>query len=717
MNLLTRLRFSLARGLAKAAGLTWMPQYIRASFLQPTFEALVREGYEKNAVVASCITALAFTFPEPPLLVYASEDADAPPVPKHPLRLLLRRPNALMGEDELWAYTIAYMAIGGNAYWVCPLNGGGRPVEIWPYHAGQVRPVPGGPQWVHGYEFLNASGAWEAIKPQEFLVCHFKWPLPDPNQPWMAQPPLKAASRAVDTDSELDRYLYALLKNDAMPRTIISQNKDRFMDDDEVKRAKAQFKSEYGGDNAGGVLILEAGATVTRLSMNLEELAFDALRGVPEKRIAAVLRVPLSVAGIGDDPTYANSEEAYNRYTRSTLVPLWRAAAAEVESALGSAFGGVVCRHDLSQVAALQEDVNARWLRVTTAMTAGLLDRTEARAQLGFTTVVVEGQVEAVKSTPILGYHIETGVVSRNEARAQLGLAPEDESLDERLRRLQSLLSVAQAAVNVGYDTSAALQLVGLEAPPPLALPPPAEDGKALQVKAAAPRTARALQRIRNEVAGRMEAAIEDAFTALAERVAERAQESAKALPTVASLLLKTDEDAFKALFKEWTVVLVRASWETWNTQLDVDLAFDRSDPAVVKALAQSGARVKDILDYTRDALKQVLQTGAAEGWSIEQLVSGVGENAGIRDVVAETYRGRARTIARSETAMAQQACTVARYRAAGVAKVRVLDNGFDDSDPKCTELNGTIQTLAWAEANPIQHPNCVRSFAPAFED
>lgn len=739
MSILTRARFGLARLLLKSSGLTYMPGWIRSSFLTPSFQLLVSEGYSKNAIVSACIGALAFTFPEPPLLVYADDDPQGPPLPNHPLRRLVQKPNLIMGEDELWAYTIAYMGIGGNAYWLGPLNARGLPVELWPYHAGQVRPIPGGDSWITGYEFLQGDGTWKALNPREYLVCHFKWPLPDPQQPWMAQPPLRAASRAVDSDLELDRYLYALLKNDAMPRTVVSQSTERFMTPDEVLRAKAQFKANYSGDNAGDVLILEAGAKVERLSLNMEELAFDALRRVPEQRIAAALRVPLSVAGIGDDPTYANSQEAYSRFTRSTLVPLWRAAAAEVTAELGAVFG-VVARHDLNEVAALQEDVNAKWARVNTAFNSGFISFQESRAALGFGAVdtadlfvmpttrtlqpaaLVLGQEKALtapSSTPILGYHIESGVVSRNEARAQLGLAPEDETLDDKLRRLQGQLAVASAAVNVGIDTNQALKLVGIDltVPPPILLPPlQLTDGKSTKARRTA-RTAQTLQRIRGKVANQLAGALDEWFSDLAERVVDRVGKSkqAKALPGLDELIAADDFLRLETLIKRYGVEVVRASWETWNTALDLDISFELTDPAVVAAQAEAGKRIKDISTTTLDAVRAALTYGAEQGWTLSQLVSGDETQPGLRALIEETYKGRAKACARTEMAFAQNAATHARYEAAGVEKVEVFDGGADDSDDVCNQLNGSIQTLAWAKANPLQHPNCTRCFSPSF--
>jgi HK97 family phage portal protein len=386
----TSLRYGLARMLVKSAGYSVIPSWVKTSFIIPSFDRLVSEGYQKNSLVSALISVFTFTLPEPPLMVFDSEGDKGQPLPSHPLRKLLRRPNALMGEDELWQYTAAYAGLGGNAYWVVTLDKLGRPAEggIWPYHAGQVRPKPGGTSWILGYEFFNGDGDWEDIDPNKYAVVHFKWPLPDPTQPWMAQPPLRSVAGSVDTIAEIDTYIYALLKNNAIPPILVKLPKDREMDKPEKDRFRAQWQAMYGGDKRGGVAILDDGADVSVLGLNLQQLAVDALYRVPETRIAAAFRVPPILAGLLsglDASTYSNYEQARKSFTQDTLVPLWRAWGAEVESALGELFGaGVFLKHDLSMVASLQEDVTAKWGRVNTAWVSGLLAFDEARKQLGY---------------------------------------------------------------------------------------------------------------------------------------------------------------------------------------------------------------------------------------------------------------------------------------------------------------------------------------------
>lgn len=388
MNIATRLRYGLARMLLKANTLSMTSPWIRTSFLEPTFDRLVSEGYEKNSIVAACISVYTFMFPEPPLLMWDDDSTSATSLPKHPLRKLLQRPNPIMGEDELWQYTVSYMAVGGNAFWVVGRDARGAPAAraIFPYHMGQVRVKPGGPTWIRGYEFYNEKSEWVDIDPDKYIVVHFKWPLPDMNQPWQALPPLRSGSASVDSDSELDRYLYALLKNDAVPPTVIRLRENQEMGQEEKDTFRARWMQMFGGTNRGSVAVLDDGMSIERIALNLEELAVTGLRGIPETRIPALFRIPPIVVGLQsglDKATYSNYEQARAALTRDGLIPLWRAAAAEVQSAFGDSYPDLYCRHDLSQVGSLQEDVNAKWARVDKAYLSGYMGWSESRSAIG----------------------------------------------------------------------------------------------------------------------------------------------------------------------------------------------------------------------------------------------------------------------------------------------------------------------------------------------
>ncbi len=188
-------------------------------------------------------------------------------------------------------------------------------------------------------------------------------------------------------------------------------------------------------------------------------------------------------------------------------------------------------------------------------------------------------------------------------------------------------------------------------------------------------------------------------------------------------LLFDSDADELEALVKRFYLELIQISWGTWNLELGVDVAFDLGDPAVAKALEGAGTRVKGIQETTLAALRESAQYAAAQGWSVEHWVRGDSALGirGLRDIVEETYKGRAKTIARTELATCQQIAGLTRYQNAGIKTCLVLDNGFDDSAPQCVALGqggkGSIVPIEWAAAHLLGHPNCVRSTSAAFPD
>jgi hypothetical protein len=226
-----------------------------------------------------------------------------------------------------------------------------------------------------------------------------------------------------------------------------------------------------------------------------------------------------------------------------------------------------------------------------------------------------------------------------------------------------------------------------------------------------------------------MESALENYFGGLADRVIHRARKAldrgqgtgskveAKALPRAEDLLTDGDEAELEQVIKRFYVEIIQASWGYFDLALGVETVLDLTDPAVTEILGEAGTRVKQITATTLDELRTLLKYGSEQGWSIDHLVRGDPENGvrGLRAVIEETYKNRARTIARTELGDAQNKAALGRYADFGVSKVYVMDNGLDDDDEACKEVNGRVKTLKWAEENPLEHPNCTRCFAPEF--
>lgn len=688
MNFLDRTRLTVARMLVKGFESDWaagrLPQWIEYGFVEPTFRALVYEGYRANAAVFACMESMAFAFIEPQLKVLQHQKAGGvQELPDHDLAHLLRQPMPqvypTMGGTELQQASIVNCQIGGNAYWHKVRGRSNRVVELQVMSDAHITPMPGDDRPVGKYEFRPESGEAQNVPVQD--IVHFKW-MWNPLTPWHAVAPLVAAARETDTDNEAARYVFAVLKNNAVPPlAVVAPANEDWSDKDKRKRLRESWQEQYGGENRGMPAFLWGGVDVKRISYDLSELAFEGLRRLPESRICAVLRVPPVVAGLlvgleNSGGLNSNAQTAAKWMTERTLVPLWHMFEQTITASFDKDFNltrdRVFVAYDLSTVVSLQEALNEK--------------RTWAVSAL------------------------QAGGITRNEFRAYVG-QPRDANGDVYLT------SMAVIEVPAEIEPTDANAGTSKDAPEetPARLPVGESKARAERRQQRAAAIAAAQRRVRNKVAADMEKAVDDYFAALAQRVDERARKTwtpealaTKALPKIEALLLPEDDEELAAIVKRYYVNLLELSWDGWNVALGVELAWDETDPIVTEILGDAAKRVRMINDTTREEIRTLLQLGSDGGWSVDHLVRGDPENdiPGLRDIVQETYKNRARCIARTELGTAQNLAAAGRYNDAGVTHVDVLDNGKDDDDEPCQKANGQRWTVAKATKNPLEHPN-----------
>jgi len=114
-----------------------------------------------------------------------------------------------------------------------------------------------------------------------------------------------------------------------------------------------------------------------------------ALHRIPEERIAAVLRVPAIIAGLGaglDRSTYANFREAREMFAEMTLMPLYAFDQATLNMQLTPEFTSdkrIKVAFDITDLRALQEDEDAKYARLDQAVRTGWIRKNEARSDVG----------------------------------------------------------------------------------------------------------------------------------------------------------------------------------------------------------------------------------------------------------------------------------------------------------------------------------------------
>lgn len=186
-------------------------------------------------------------------------------------------------------------------------------------------------------------------------------------------------------------------------------------------------------------------------------------------------------------------------------------------------------------------------------------------------------------------------------------------------------------------------------------------------------------------------------------------------MPTADELLKGVDYAAHAkrlgAVLAKYYIELVEVAWNEERTRLAVLGTFDLKNPHVQDAIKKlTGKRIVAMANTTKNDLRDLLERIFAQ-----EKVPGIETIAKqIREAGIETSRWRSQMLARSETAVGYNMGALASYREAGIDKVEVLDS---DEDDLCASVNGTTQTLEWAEENPIGHPNCVRAFSAVLPD
>ena len=611
MNFFRQL-FSKAATVASKA-FSFMPKWRRYAFSVMSFFKIVQEGYKQNAAVSACATTLQLTFPEPPLLAGHEEDGRFIPDYRHPVMELLRKPNQDMGQKEFMQFAVAYCSIGGNAYIWKQRAQNRKVIALWPFSDANITPIAGrdtSEGFVAYYEFDSGDGIKVPIAKED--IIQWKWMI-DPLQPWKGIGAIELCAREVDKDNEATSYIFALLKNNAVPPVVITLEEGDDATQDEIDAMGLKWVQKHG---QGQPAFISNGMKVEQMGFDLNKLAADTLADIPETRIAANFHVPPSVAGLNVGVKRSDYGDAAARkaFTEQTLMALWGLLASELLNGLKDEYPGTaanfVLQFDLRKVGALQEELSKRWERVTLAFNRSLLTRAEAKQELG----MQPGVGDDVFFVSLASEFVPAGqaVVRDNGAPKKLTVT--------------DIKNIKEVKARTG---------------------------------------AQVLQRIRLDVARRMTQAVDVYFSQLADRVIERAEKSwsfetaqwkAKDLPNAGDLLTGDDKKKLEALVKRFYVEVLQLSWEQWNYVLGVEKAFDLEDPLVGQLLRLAAQNVKEINDTTMNEIRDALKYGNANGWSVDQLVRGDENQSGLRDIVDETYKGRARTIARTSTASTPRA-------------------------------------------------------------
>lgn len=321
------------------------------------YNNMCKEGYQ-NFVVYACLDKIvkAATAINWEVATY-SKDGALKKIPNHPMKLLIENPNPMQGQAKFLERAIKFFYLGGETF-IHKIETGNTARELYCY-----RPDRCVPDYGHDVErpiksFIYKAGVEIPIEPE--YILHWKTfnPLDEYDGLGRGMSLLGPAARVIDQNNAIKQWNYSLMKNGAKKdgAFVIAET----LGDIARERAKEEMKSEYNGDNPGGYMLLEGGATFQDFGNNPKDT--DWLQGSKQTivEICASLGVDPILIGFNEFSSYNNKSEAKKSLYTETVIPLLRELADELGQFLGLA-DSEFFYFDLSDIAEMQENIKEKF--------------------------------------------------------------------------------------------------------------------------------------------------------------------------------------------------------------------------------------------------------------------------------------------------------------------------------------------------------------------
>jgi HK97 family phage portal protein len=335
------------------------------------------------------------TFPEATLIVQRQVQGTWETIDDHPLVELVNRANPWYDGGVLWMATVRDYLWDGNAYWRILRRRSNEPGELWwmPPWCVQPRWKSDGSEFISYYDYTPMEGAsYEQLRPEE--VIHFRHSL-DPVNPRLGLPPLRAIVRDIWTDDEAANFTATLLRNSAVPSTLISPDpqggEGTVITSEQAELIKHYFDERFTGDSRGQTAVVNGPLKVQRLGFAPNEIDLSALRNVTEERVCAAVGFRAAVVGYGtgleQTKVGATMAEETKMCWVNGLIPMQRVMGTTLGRMLLPLFGEdtskVRVTWDYSEVRALQEEEGTKVTRLSAAVQGGWMRVDEARDAAG----------------------------------------------------------------------------------------------------------------------------------------------------------------------------------------------------------------------------------------------------------------------------------------------------------------------------------------------
>lgn len=191
--------------------------------------------------------------------------------------------------------------------------------------------------------------------------------------------PIVAAREAIALAVVMERHAATLFKNGASPGGVIEH--PARLGDDVAERIEKSWNATHGGDNAGGVAVLEEGASYKQVGMTSADAQFLEMRKQANEDISRFFRVPPIFLNDYDRATWGNGEQQGTQLVTYCLMPWMKKWEAEIRLKLLSPEERKTQYAEFLVDDLLRADTAARYESYAKAIASRFLSPNEARSR------------------------------------------------------------------------------------------------------------------------------------------------------------------------------------------------------------------------------------------------------------------------------------------------------------------------------------------------
>ena len=336
--------------------------------------------------VHSCVQAIATEIAKLPWSVMSNKNGSRSIAKDHPLHKLLHRSPNEECSALVWRELMLMSAcLTGNGYSLILRGSDGRPTALH-YLRPDMMQVQRMPEGNIAYFYSGTTGS---VTPYDsYSIFHLMGLSSDGV---LGYSPISLARQAIGLALASETYGAAYYRNASRPSGALQTDKE--LSPEALQRLRESWEGRMKGVlSTGSVAVLEGGLKWQPISLSPEDSQYLQSREFQREEICSIFRVPPSVIGIGQNASYASSEQANQQWVSGCLSS-W---AARLESEAQRKLlrdDEVDFTTEISFDAMMKPDLMTRFQTFSVARQFGWLSVNEIRAELGRNSIGEEGDV------------------------------------------------------------------------------------------------------------------------------------------------------------------------------------------------------------------------------------------------------------------------------------------------------------------------------------